>query len=193
MSSTSRVYDEFAGDYDRWFDDHGEVYAAQVRLLQDAIPQGGCGLELGVGSGRFAVTLGIRYGIDPSPKLLAMAKIRGIEIVQGEGEYLPYRAVTFDYVLMMTVICFLENPPGVMQETFRVLLKGGYLILGFIEKNGEIAMQYRQEKTKGRFLRFARFLDVDEVTRLAEDAGFSEVSVIRMSRGFCVMKGRKNS
>ena len=193
MSSSCRVFDESAGDYDRWFDDHGEVYAAQVRLLQDAVPQGGCGLELGVGSGRFAVPLDIRYGIDPSLKLLAMAQIRGIEVVQGEGEHLPYRAETFDYVLMMTVICFLENPPGVMQETFRVLLKGGYLILGFIEKNGEIAMQYRQEKTKGRFLRFARFLTVDEVARLAEDAGFSEVSVIRRTRGFCVMKGRKTT
>jgi ubiquinone/menaquinone biosynthesis C-methylase UbiE len=193
MSSSCWVFDESAVDYDRWFDDHGEVYAEQVRVLQDAVPQIGCGLELGVGSGRFAVPLGIRYGIDPSLKLIEIAKTRGIEIVQGEGEYLPYRAETFDYVLMMTVICFLENPPGVMQETFRVLLKGGYLILGFIEKNGEIAMQYRQEKTKGRFFHFARFLAVDEVARLAEDAGFSKVSVIRMSRGFCVMKGRKNS
>ena len=139
MIPSRRVFDEYAGDYDRWFDDHGDVYEAQVRLLGDALPYTGRGLEVGVGSGRFAVPLGIRYGIDPSGKLIKMAKTRGIEVVLGEGEHLPYRAETFDYVLMMTVICFLEDPVVVLQEAFRVLVKGGYCILGFIGKDGEIA------------------------------------------------------
>jgi SAM-dependent methyltransferase len=191
MIPSRRVFDEYAGDYDRWFDDHSDIYQAQVRLLRDAVPQTGRGLEVGAGSGRFMVPLGIRYGIDPSRGLVQIAKKRGIEIVQGEGEHLPYPAGTFDYVLMMTVICYLENPLGVLQETFRVLVKGGYLVLGFIEKDGEIANQYQQEKNKGRFLRFARFLTVKEVARFAEEAGFSEVSLIRRTRGFCVMKGWK--
>ncbi len=188
MISARRVFDEFAGDYDRWFDEHDDVYAAQVRILRDAVPRTGRGLELGVGSGRFAVPLGIRYGIDPSRGLGQKARKRGIEIVQGVGEHLPYCAETFDYVLMMTVICFLENPPDVLQETFRVLGKGGVIILGFLERDGEIVMR---EKTRGRFLRFARFRTADEVVRFAEDAGFSEVSVVRRARGFCVMNGRK--
>jgi ubiquinone/menaquinone biosynthesis C-methylase UbiE len=191
MIPSRRVFDEYASDYDRWFDDHGDVYEAQVRLLRDAVPQNGCGLEVGVGSGRFAVQLGIRNGIDPSCKLIEIASARGIEVVQGEGEHLPYRAEIFDYVLMMTVICFLENPRAVLYEIFRVLVKGGDLILGFIEKDGEIAMQHRQEKIKGRFLRFARFLTVDEAARFVKEAGFSEVSVIKRTRGFCVMKGHK--
>jgi ubiquinone/menaquinone biosynthesis C-methylase UbiE len=186
-----RVFDDFAGDYDRWFDDHGDTHEAQVRLLRDAVPQTGRGLEVGVGSGRFAVPLGIRCGIDPSSKLIEMARTRGIEVVLGVGEHLPYPAETFDYVLMMTVICYLENPLAVLNEIFRVLVKGGDLILGFIEKDGEIALQYQQEKTKGRFLRFARFRTDDEVALLAEYAGFSDVSIIRRTRGFCVMKGMK--
>jgi ubiquinone/menaquinone biosynthesis C-methylase UbiE len=129
--------------------------------------------------------------MDPSRILFKIAKRRGIEVIVGEGEHLPYRATTFDYVLMMTVICFLDNPLAVLQETFRVLVKGGDSILGFIEKDGEIARQYRQEKMNGRFFRFARFLTVKEVARFAEAAGFSEVSVIRRTRGFCMMKGHK--
>ena len=191
MIPARRVFDEFSSNYDRWFDDHGDIWQAQVRLLRDAVPQTGRGLEVGVGSGRFAVPLGIRYGIDPSIKLIEMARTRGIEVVLGEGEHLPYRAGTFNHVLMMTVICFLEKPSLVLHETFRVLVKGGELILGFIEKDGEIAIQYRQEKIKGRFLRFARFLTADEVARFIEDAGFSGVSVIIRTRGFCVMKGYK--
>ena len=191
MIPSRRVFDEFAGDYDRWFDDHRAVYEAQVRMLRDAVPCYRRGLELGVGSGRFAVPLGIGYGTDPSRNLLKIAKRRGIEVVIGEGEYLPYRDETFDFVLMMTVICFLDNPLAVLQETGRVLVNGGDLILGFIEKDGEIARKYRQEKIKGRFLRFARFLTIKEGARFAEEAGFSEVSLIRRTRGFCVMKGHK--
>jgi ubiquinone/menaquinone biosynthesis C-methylase UbiE len=191
MNSSRWVFDEYAGDYDRWFDEHRDIYTTQVRLLRDAVPQTGHGLELGVGSGWFAHPLGIRFGIDPSLKLIEMARSRGVEAVLGYGEHLPYRVETFDHVLIMTVICFLENPTNVLQETFRVLVKGGDLILGFIEKDGEIATQCRREKIKGRFLRFARFMTVDEVARLVKEVGFSEISVFRETRGFCVMKGLK--
>src|SRR5208337_4244065 len=102
-------------------DEHGKIYAAQIRLLREAVPQTGRGFEVGVGSGRFAVPFGIRYGIYPSCKFTGMAKTRRVEIVQGEGEHLPYLPETFDYVLMMIVICFLENPLPVLHETFRVL------------------------------------------------------------------------
>jgi len=73
MIPSRLVFDEFAGDYNRWFDDHGDIYQAQVRLLREAVPQTGRGLEVGVGSGRFIVTPGIWYGIDPSRKLIEMA------------------------------------------------------------------------------------------------------------------------
>lgn len=191
MILACRVFDEFANEYDQWFDDHGGIYHAQIRLLRDAVPQTGRGLELGVGSGRFAVPLSIRYGIDPSGKLIAMANTRGVEVVLGAGEHLPYRAGTFDYVLMMTVICFLEKTQLVLQETIRVLENGGALILGFIEKDGEIATHYLQEKTRGRFLRFARFLSVDEVAGILQTNGFSHVSIMSRNRGFCVIKAFK--
>ncbi len=109
MIPSRRIFDKHAGDYDRWFDEHNDVYQAQVRMLRGAVPGHGSGLEVGVGSGRFAVPLGICCGIDPSRGLVRMAQQRGIEVVLGEGEHLPYRAGSFDYVLMMTVIGFLED------------------------------------------------------------------------------------
>jgi len=191
MNPQLRVFDEYAGEYDQWFDEHIDVYHAQQHMLRAAVPDRGCGLEVGVGSGRFAVPFGIPYGIDPSRELAQMAKNRGIEVVLGEGEHLPYRAGAFDYVLMMTVICFLGNPLMAFREAIRVLVRGGILIVGFIKKDGEIAMQYRSEKTKGLFLRFARFWTVDEVIQFFKGAGFSEVSVVKRAQGFCVMNGRK--
>jgi SAM-dependent methyltransferase len=158
-------------------------------MLRDAVPRTGSGLEVGVGSGRFAVPLAIRYGIDPSRELLKMAKSRGTEVMIGEGEHLPYCADSFDYLLMMTVICFVDDMGALFREAGRVLVPGGILIIGFIERGGEIEKMYRNEKTKGRFLRHARFWTADEVTQLLEDAGFTSVEVVQRSRGFCVIKG----
>ena len=191
MIPSRRVFDEYANDYDTWFDEHDDVFQAQQRMLRAAIPNQGQGLEVGVGSGRFAVPSGTRYGIDPSRELIRIAKRRGIEVVRGEGEHLPYRTSSFDYVLMMTVICFLDDVTAVFREVNRVLQPGGILIIGFIEKDGEIYRIYQTETKKGRFLRVARFRTAEEVDEFFRDAGFAQVSVIKRSRGFCVMNGRK--
>lgn len=190
MILARRVFDDHASDYDRWFDEHREVYQAQVRMLQDAVPRTGRGLEVGVGSGRFAVPLGIGNGIDPSREILKIAKSRGIEVVLSEGEHLPYRTGSIRYVLMMTVICFVDDIGALFREAGRVLVPGGILINGFIERGGEIEKMYRNEKTKGRFLRYARFWTADEVTRLLEDAGFTRITIPQRSRGFCFITGR---
>ena len=92
---------------------HGSMNMPASTRLSCGSSQGGrefpTGLEVGVGSGRFAVPLGIHWGIDPSQRLAVMAKNRGIEVIRGEAEHLPYRAGSFDLVLMMTVICFLDD------------------------------------------------------------------------------------
>jgi len=191
MKPSRRVFEDHAGDYDRWFDEHSDVYEAQIRMLRDAVPRFGRGLEVGIGSGRFAVPFGIRCGIDPSLELTRIAQHRGIEVVRGEGEHLPYRAESFDYILMMTVICFLDNVIAVFHEANRVIRPGGILVVGFIEKDGKISRIYQHESTKGKFLRFAKFRTVGDVEKFFLDAGFKQVSVIKRARGFCVMNGRR--
>jgi len=191
MIPSRLIFEERAGDYDSWFNEHNSVYHDQLRILHRAVPCFQRGLEVGVASGRFAVPLGIHRGIDPSHNLALMAKHRDIEVALGEAEHLPYRAGSFDFVLMMTVICFLENIPRGFQETYRVLGPGGTFVAGFIEAGGEIFQKYRHEPVKGRFLRFARFRTCDEVFGFFKDAGFEDVSVLQRERGFCVMSGRK--
>jgi ubiquinone/menaquinone biosynthesis C-methylase UbiE len=185
------VFDELAGDYDTWFDDHNNVYQAQMRILRGAVPDFRRGLEVGVGSGRFAVTLGVKCGIDPSQNLVRMAKRRGVEVARGEAEHLPYRAGSFDFVLMMTVICFLDDIPQAFQETHRVLGPGGTLVAGFIEAGGEIFQKYRHQPIKGQLLQFATFRTIDEVYGFFKEAGFTDVSVLQKVHGFCAMSGRK--
>jgi ubiquinone/menaquinone biosynthesis C-methylase UbiE len=185
------VFDEHAGDYDMWFDEHNSVYQAQQRMLRGVVPDFRRGLEVGVGSGRFADPLGIHCGIDPSYMLAQMAKHRGVEVALGEAEHLPYRAGSFDFVLMMTVICFLEDIQRAFHEAHRVLEPNGTLVAGFIEAGGEIFQKYRHEPIKGRFLRFATFRTIDEVYGFFNKTGFVDISILQRVHGFCVMSGRK--
>ena len=191
MDNRRRVFEEFAADYDRWFDDHAKVYQAQLRLMERAVPRQGRTLEIGVGSGRFAAPLGTGYGIDPSLPLARMAKNRGVEIALALGEHLPYRQDSFDAVLMMTVICFLDNLPGVLRECYRVLIPSGRVIIGFIERDGEICRHYRAEAEKGRFLRYARFYSMVDVVSELGSAGFSDVRCIARKHGFGILTGNK--
>jgi ubiquinone/menaquinone biosynthesis C-methylase UbiE len=161
-------------------------------MLRKVVPVFQRGLEVGVGSGRFAVPLGISRGIDPSQNLALMARHRTIEVARGEAEHLPYRAGSFDFVLMMTVICFLDTIPRAFQETYRVLGPGGTFVAGFIEAGGELFQKYRHEPVKGRFLQFATFRTCDEVFGFFKDAGFGDVSVLHREHGFCIIRGRKN-
>ena len=185
------VFDRFAADYDQWFDTHMEDYATQLALLHGVVPANGTGLEEGVGSGRFASSLGIGFGLDPSPALLLMARKRGVECVRGIGESLPYRSGTFDYVLMMTVICYLEDISRSFREALRVLRPNGIIIVAFLEKGGEIAERERTREPKGRFLRYATFRTADDVTQALTGAGFSEAGIVHNQQGFCIVIARK--
>ena len=190
MGAIAMAFSRFANDYDRWFDEHSDVYTGQVALLQRHLPKGpGEMLEIGTGSGRFASRLGIRHGIDPSPRLIAMAKGRGLEPVLGAGEFLPYRDGTFDGILMMTVICFMDDVTLAFQEAFRVLRPKGFLVVAFLEKEGEIAR--REERSEGRLFRYARFYSEPEVAGALAGAGFSQARVRERREGLCVISAEK--
>ncbi|MCK7511918.1 MAG: CGGC domain-containing protein [Desulfobacterales bacterium] len=84
-------FQKTAASYDAWYDAHPALYRTELAALKKAVPGGGRGLEIGVGTGRFASRLSVRYGLDPSPGMLGQARHRGIRAVRGFGEALPSR------------------------------------------------------------------------------------------------------
>lgn len=76
--SAIELFEQYAKEYDAWFDRNPAAYEAELRAVKAALPVGGSGLEIGVGTGRFAAPLGIRVGVDPSPAMASIARARGI-------------------------------------------------------------------------------------------------------------------
>jgi ubiquinone/menaquinone biosynthesis C-methylase UbiE len=151
------------------------VYESELKAIEEKLPKKGEGLEVGVGSGRFAAPLGIRLGVDPSSKMRELARSRGVAAVDGVAEKLPFDDCRFHFVLMVTTICFLDDIQAAFKETFRVLKPGGHLIVGFIDKYSPVGTSYEQHKNKSLFYKAANFYSVDDVASNLTEAGFKSL------------------
>jgi SAM-dependent methyltransferase len=180
MTSSKRargvaVFDQHATAYDRWFDDHPAIYHAEVEALRRFVPAGGLGVEIGTGTGRFAVALGVTIGVEPAWHMAALAKNRGVPVCHAIGEALPFRRAQFDFALLVTVICFVPDVPMLLRETRRVLRRNGLLIIGFIDRVSELGQRYESRKFTSTFYQAARFYLSKEVAIFIQDAGFTEL------------------
>jgi len=174
--SNNHAFEDNAARYDRWFDRNTHIFQSELAALKDFIPENTRGLEVGAGTGRFGPALGILEGVEPSKKMGEMAMQRGMMIVEGVGEELPYDDEYFGVVLMVTTVCFLDDIEKAFSEAYRVLRKGGYLVLGFIDKDSWLGCRYMKGREEP-FYSSATFFSPREIIALLEEAGF---------RGFAV-------
>lgn len=171
------VFDLFADDCDQWYERNYYLFQSEVKALKKVVPDG-IGLEVGVGTGRFAEELGIEFGVDPAINMLRFAKKRGIKVVAGVGEALPFSEEIFDYVLTAITICFVRDPKRVIGESRRVLKRGGKLITGFVDRNTFLGKLYEEKKKLGhRFYRYANFFTPEEILDLMRGAGYSRFEI----------------
>lgn len=167
-------FEKYTSIYDYWFEENRLIYGSELEALRANMPLYKRGLEIGVGSGRFAAPLGISFGVDPSFMMINIARARGIKVISGVAENLPLADSSFDLVLMVTTICFLDDIECAFQEVERVLKKGGSFVIGFIEKNSPVGRTYQEKKAQNVFYKLATFYSVDEIVSLLRDSGFDE-------------------
>jgi len=174
-------FDDLALEYDNWFDEEGSpIFLIEVqafRELLSTLPKPW--LEIGVGSGRFAQALGIETGLDPSSKLLRIARERGINAFLGKGERELFDEESFGTVFLIVTLCFLDSPLAVLKETNRILIPSGKIILGLVLKESPWGRFYQTKKVEGhRFYGYATFYSCDEVVRLIVQAGFVTEKIV---------------
>ncbi|MFA5093533.1 MAG: methyltransferase domain-containing protein [Candidatus Omnitrophota bacterium] len=166
----SDTFDRHYKKYDAWYDRNKYAFLSELKAIKKVLPQNKKGLEIGVGTGRFAASLGIKCGVDPSGNMLKIAKTRGIDVRRASGERLPFERDVFDYVAIIIALCFVKDPIKVLIEAKRVLKPRGKVIIGIIDKDSFLGKFYQHKKSL--FYKRARFFAVQEVVNLLKMSGF---------------------
>ena len=64
------AFEKHSEAYDDWFDKNRDIYEAELKVVRQLLPVGNVqGMEVGVGSGKFAEPLGIKIGLEPSEQM----------------------------------------------------------------------------------------------------------------------------
>lgn len=165
-------FEKYSNEYDEWFDNHSDVYAVELEAIRQLIsPAGAKGIEVGVGSGKFAVPLGIKIGVEPSEKMASKARLQGIDVYSGIAEELPFSDELFDFVLVVTTICFVDDVSKSLKEACRVLKPDGFIIVGFIDRESEIGKQYSEKKRKQQILQRCHLLLNSRTAKVSQGIG----------------------
>ena len=138
-------------------------------------------LEIGVGSGLnfslYGKEVELVYGIDPSPRLLAIARRRAaastvpVELLLGSATAIPLADDAVDTVVMTWTLCSIPDPLAALREIRRVLKPNGTLC--FVEHglSPEPGIERWQHRITPAWRRVAGgcHLDrkIDELIRLA--------------------------
>jgi len=165
-------FDKYPFRYDGWFIRNKYAYKSELLAIKKQLPKSKNGVEIGVGSGRFAAPLGINLGVEPSSKIRMLSKKRMIDLIDSIAENLPFRSAIFDLVLMVTTICFIDDIDITFKEIFKILRPEGIFIIGFIDRNSALGEMYEQHKKSSVFYNMADFYSVEKVVSFLKKAKF---------------------
>jgi SAM-dependent methyltransferase len=165
--------------YDEWFERHGPAYISELLAVRALLPWKGRALEIGVGTGRFAGPLGVKFGIDPVPDMLSYAQARSVSVAAAVAEALPFADGVFDCAIVVTTICFVDDPRRMLHEIGRVLRPGGKVIIAFIDRESPLGQEYVSHRTENVFYSGATFYSTEEIGFLLKETGFSTLDWVQ--------------
>jgi ubiquinone/menaquinone biosynthesis C-methylase UbiE len=133
LKDNRSYYDDFAATYDCGRD-HG--YHAFVDESESALVAPHARdrdvLEVGCGTGRLLARVAPlarrAVGVDLSPGMLAHARARGLDVVEGDATSLPFDDASFDVAFSFKVLPHVEDLRGALREMARVVRPGGVVL-----------------------------------------------------------------
>ena len=140
-------------------------------------------LEVGVGSGLnfplYGKQVEVVFGIDPSPRLLAMARQRaaaaGIraDLLLGSAAAIPLADNTVDTIVMTWTLCSIPDPQVALREMRRVLKPDGNLLFAEHGLSPEPGVERWQHRLTPVWRHIAGGCHLDrKVDKLIRSAGF---------------------
>lgn len=172
----TKPFDEHLSEYEQWFSDNHYVFESELVAIRKVMPKEGNGIEIGIGSGVFAIPLGINEGIEPSKVMREKAEERGLHVIDGVAENLPLADKSYDFALMVTTICFVDDIVRSFAEAHRILKHDGILILGFVDKESPVGKLYLSLKEKSIFYKDAHFFNTEDVYKFLWENDFTIIN-----------------
>ncbi len=170
-----RIFDDTASDYDRierlLAFGSGPWYRRQA-LQRAGLAAGAQVLDVGFGTGlvaREALGLigptGTLVGVDPSPGMMAEAKLAGITLETGRAEALPRPDASHDFLSMGYALRHIDDVAAAFAEFHRVLTPGGRLMVLEISKpEGRVATALLKAYMRGVVPILARLVAREKAT-----------------------------
>jgi SAM-dependent methyltransferase len=162
------------------FDRAADIYDASrrparpevIEALAEELSDCSSVLDIGVGTGRFAVPLlerGFRVvGIDLSRKMLDLGRAKGAtNVVLGDMRRLPFRLKSFDAVLAVHVLHLVDDLAGVLAQATATARKKLVSIMNTYDPPAQGVTHAYRQAIRGRGLKTARRRE-DAELRLAE-------------------------
>jgi SAM-dependent methyltransferase len=165
--------------YEEWFERYEDAYQSELNALGRLVPPDSVGVEIGVGTGRFAEPLGVGFGLDPALGMLQLASERDLSVVRGVAESLPFREDRFDTVVIVTTICFVDDIDRTLQEAHRILRQGGQCVIGYVDPESPIGQRYAEQHDENPFYEDATFVPTPKLLDHLNNAGFSEFESVQ--------------
>jgi ubiquinone/menaquinone biosynthesis C-methylase UbiE len=147
-------------DYDAWYDTPrgrwiGETEFALLRRLLDVKP-GDSILDVGCGTGWFTRHLAGQgpkvTGLDHDPEWLTFARAHGgpdEHYVEGNALALPFPDASFDAVVSVAALCFVEDWPHALSEIVRVARRR--FVLGLLNRHSLLYLQKGRHGGSGAY------------------------------------------
>ena len=188
------AFEKYFNEYEDWFEKNLSIYNEEVKTLKKLVGNKKNGLDIGIGTGRFALSIDIKIGIEPSKKMRDIALSKELNVFDGIAEELTFEDNYFDFAIMITTICFIDNLLQSFKEAFRVIKQDGFLIIGFVDRNSKFGMKYQKKSEKSKFYFNAKFYTIDEIVNALKKVGFVEFKmeyVKNTQKSFIFLKALK--
>ncbi len=173
------LFDKKAEDYDSWYETPKGKLVHQIErevVYEYLKPTPGMDiLDIGCGTGIYCLELaqlGAKVtGIDVSEAMLAKARAKAerqglkIQFLRADARKLPFKDESFDAVISVTALEFVPDLRGALEEAYRVLRRGGRLVVAMIGGNSAWSHCYKAQAASDpdSIFRWARFPTLEEL------------------------------
>lgn len=197
-------FDQYASQYDSWFQQNPNVLLSEVRLVAATLAGApGPVLSVGCGSGLFEkimrddMGIVVSDGVEPSEGMAEIARKRGMAVTIATAEDYDYPAGRYGTILFNGSPSYITDLATVLDKAYAALPEGGRVILVDVPKESTYGQMYNLAKAVGtwdhpllegcyppnpypiEFVKQAAWRTTAEKMRLMRRAGFSDLTAMQ--------------